>query len=82
MSTTKTTKSAEWTSDVLDTLQQEIAELSHRYLVELDALRRQSLGSDEYIEHWAQADVLLYWLQMKIADARQEIERLEQTWPD
>ena len=81
MATVKTIH-IEWSSDSLETLQQEIAELSHRYLVELDARRQHSPGTNGYIEHWAEADVLLYWLQMKIADARQEIERLEEAWPD
>ncbi|MBI1742013.1 hypothetical protein HYR54_02990 [Candidatus Acetothermia bacterium] len=81
MATVKKTR-VEWSSDLLEVLQHEIAELNHRYLVELDNLRQQPPGSDEYIEHWAEIDVLLFWLQMKIDDARQEIERLSESWPD
>jgi hypothetical protein len=29
----------------------------------------------------AELDVLLEWLQKKVAQARQEIARLEETWP-
>lgn len=81
MATVKKTR-VEWSSDLLEVLQQEIVELNHRYLVELDNLRQHPLGSDEYIGHWAEIDVLLFWLQMKIDAARQEIERLSGAWPD
>ncbi|MCI2430154.1 hypothetical protein LM602_01560 [Candidatus Acetothermia bacterium] len=81
MKATKT-RSIKWTSDLLDTISHEVAELSHRYLVELDALKQQSPGSDDYINHWAEMAVQLEWLQMKIKDLLQEMERLEETWPD
>jgi hypothetical protein len=71
-----------WNSDVLEILQQEIVELNHRYLVELDRLRQSTHGTDKYIEHWAEIDVILFWLQMKIEDARKEMERLGETWPE
>ncbi len=76
------TRPVEWTSDLLDTMIQEVAELSHRYLVELDALKGQAPGSEDYINHWAEMAVQLEWLQMKIKDLLQEMERLEETWPD
>jgi len=72
----------QWTSDVVDVLSQEIAELSHRYLVELDALKNATPGSDAFIEHRAEAIVALEWIQMKIKDLLKEMERLEDTWPD
>jgi len=81
MATAKAHK-VEWSSDLLEVLQQEIAELSHRYLVELDLLRQAAPGSDAHIEHWAKTDVLLYWLKMKIEAAHGEMERLSETWPD
>lgn len=75
-------KQAEWTSDIFETMTQEIAELSHRYLVQLDALRQQIPGSDSYVDHWAEIAVDLEWLQMKIKDVLKEMEQLEETWPD
>ncbi len=44
-------------------------------------LRRHPAGSEEYVQRWAELDVLLEWLQKKVAQARQEIARLEETWP-
>jgi hypothetical protein len=67
---------------VSEVLSQEIAELSHRYLVELDALKDTTPGSNAFIEHRAEALVVLEWMQVKIRDLLQEMERLEETWPD
>jgi hypothetical protein len=67
--------SPQWTSAELERLTEEIAKLSMR------ELRRHPPGSEEYIQRWAELDVLLEWLQKKVAQARQEIARLEETWP-
>lgn len=71
----------EWTSPELERLTEEIARLNERYLVAMHELRRHRLGSEEFIQRWAELDVLLEWLQKKVAQARQEIARLEETWP-
>lgn len=73
--------SVEWTSPEFERLTEEIAKLNERYLLAVSELRRQRLGSEEFVQRWAELDVLLEWLQKKIAQARQEIARLEETWP-
>ena len=82
MKHTKTKETAQWTSPIVQTLFEEIAELSARLEQERKALQIEPPGSDAYVEHWAQAAVLLEWLQMKIRDLLQEMEELERTWPD
>jgi hypothetical protein len=72
----------QWTSDVAEVLSQEIAELSHKYLVELDALKKTAPGSDAFIEHRAEAIVTLEWMQSKINDLLEEMEHFQETWPD
>lgn len=74
-------KSPEWTSPELERLTEEIATLNERYVLSMQELRRHPPGSEEYIQRWAELDVLLEWLQKKVAQARQEIARLEETWP-
>ncbi|MCS7197704.1 MAG: hypothetical protein NZ930_03350 [Candidatus Bipolaricaulota bacterium] len=74
-------KSPEWTSPELERLTEEIAKLNERYVLSMRELRRHPPGSEEYIQRWAELDVLLEWLQKKIAAARAEIARLEETWP-
>ena len=62
---------------------QEIAELSHRYLRALDAIHQEpDPDSDEFAELWAEIDVSLFTMQLKIKDVLKEMERLEDTWPD
>ncbi len=73
--------SPEWTSAELERLTEEIAKLNERYVLSMRELRRLPLGSEEYVQRWAELDVLLEWLQKKVAQARQEIARLEETWP-
>jgi len=73
--------SPEWTSPELERLTEEIAKLNERYLLSMRELRRHPPGSEEYIQRWAELDVLLEWLQKKVAQARQEIARIENTWP-
>lgn len=73
--------SPEWTSPELERLTEEIAKLNERYLLAMRELRRHPGGSEEYVQRWAELDVLLEWLQKKVAQARQEIARLEGTWP-
>jgi oligoendopeptidase F len=73
--------SPQWTSAELERLTEEIAKLNERYLLSMRELRRHPPGSEEYIQRWAELDVLLEWLQKKVAQARQEIARLEETWP-
>lgn len=72
----------EWTSPELERLTDEIAKLNERYLVTVKELHRQLVGSEEFVQRWAELDVLLEWLQKKVGEARQEIARLEETWPD
>lgn len=74
-------KSPEWSSPELERLTDEIAKLNERYVLSMRELRRHPLGSEEYLQRWAELDVLLEWLQKKVAQARQEIARLEETWP-
>lgn len=71
----------EWMSPELERLTEEIAKLNERYLLAMQELHRHPLGSEEFIQRWAELDVLLEWLQKKVAQARQEIARLEETWP-
>ncbi len=73
--------SPEWTSPELERLTEEIAKLNERYLLAMRELRRHPGGSEEYVQRWAELDVLLEWLQKKVEQARQEIARLEGTWP-
>lgn len=72
--------SPEWSSAELERLTEEIAKLNERYLLAVSELRRQKLGSEEFVQRWAEMDVLLEWLQKKISAVRQEIARLEGTW--
>lgn len=74
-------KQPEWTSVELERLTEEIAKLNERYILSMRELRRHPPGSEEYIQRWAELDVLLEWLQKKVAQARREIARLEETWP-
>ncbi len=70
-------------AEVVETLWDEIAEYSHRYLAALDAIRHiQDPDSDEFAERWAEIDVSLFAMQLKIKDVLREMERLEETWPD
>ena len=70
-------------AEVVETLWDEIAEYSHRYLAALDAIRHiQDPDSDEFAEQWAEIDVSLFTMQLKIKDVLKEMERLEETWPD
>lgn len=71
----------EWTSPELERLTDEIAKLNERYLSAVKELYHQRPGSDEFLQRWAELDVLLEWLQKKVAEARREIARLEGTWP-
>ncbi len=71
-----------WSSPELERLTDEIAKLNERYLVTAKELHRQPVGSEEFVQRWAELDVLLEWLQKKVSEARQEIARLEETWPD
>ena len=82
MGRTKTKETAQWISPIVQTLFEEIAELSARLEQERKVLQTEPPGSDAYVEHWAQAAVLLEWLQMKIQDLLQEMEALEKTWPE
>ncbi len=68
---------------VIEVLWQEIAELSHRYLRAVDAIHQElDPDSDEFAELWAEIDVSLFTMQLKIKDVLKEMERLEDTWPD
>lgn len=68
---------------VIEVLWQEIAELSHRYLRALDAIHQEAdPDSDEFAQLWAEIDVSLFTMQLKIKDVLKEMERLEDTWPD
>ncbi len=73
--------SPEWTSPELERLTDEIAKLNEHYISAVRELHRRAPGSDEFVQRWAELDVLLEWLQKKVAEARQEIARLEETWP-
>jgi len=82
MASVKTNEAVRWTSSTVWTLLEEISELGVRLEKERQALQGESPGSEAYVEHWAQAAVLLEWLQMKVQDLLQEMEALEKTWPD
>jgi hypothetical protein len=70
-------------SNVIQVLWDEIAEYSHRYLAALDAIRyAKDPDSDEFAEQWAEIAVSLFVMQLKIQDVLQEMERLEESWPD
>ncbi|MCS6903360.1 MAG: hypothetical protein NZO41_03685 [Candidatus Bipolaricaulota bacterium] len=70
-------------SNVIQVLWDEIAEYSQRYLAALDAIRQiQDPDSDEFAEQWAEIDVSLFVMQLKIKDVLKEMERLEESWPD
>ena len=73
--------SPEWISPELEQLTDEIAKLNEHYISAVQELHRRTPGSDEFVQRWAELDVLLEWLQKKVAEARQEIARLEETWP-
>jgi chromosome segregation ATPase len=73
--------SAEWTSPELERLTGEIAQLNERYISVVKELYCRTPGSDEFVQRWAELDVLLEWLQKKVSEARQEIARLEEAWP-
>jgi chromosome segregation ATPase len=73
--------SPEWSSAELERLTDEIAKLNERYLLTVKELHSRPSGSEEYVQRWAELDVLLEWLQKKVSEARQEIARLEETWP-
>jgi hypothetical protein len=52
-------------------------------LAALDAIRyAKDPDSDEFAEQWAEIDVSLFVMQLKIQDVLQEMERLEESWPD
>ena len=77
------TPEAKTIAEVVETLWDEIAEYSHRYLAALDAIRHiKDPDSDEFAEQWAEIDVSLFTMQLKIKDVLKEMERLEETWPD
>lgn len=70
-------------SEVIEVSWKEIAELSHRYLRALDAIQHEmEPESDEFAAQWAEIDVTLYTMQLKIKDVLKEMERLEESWPD
>ena len=70
-------------SNTVEVLWKEIAELSHRYLRALNEIRNQTdPDSDEFSEQWAEIDVTLFTMKLKIRDVLKEMERLEDTWPD
>lgn len=69
--------------NVIQVLWDEIAEYSHRYLAALDAIQHlKDPDSDEFAEQWAEIAVSLFVMQLKIQDVLQEMERLEESWPD
>jgi hypothetical protein len=70
------------TSEVLETLWSEIAELSHRYLLALDQVHQLDPASDEYSKWWAEIDVVLFLIELKSRDVRAEMERLEDLMPE
>ncbi|MCS6937407.1 MAG: hypothetical protein NZ610_06915 [Candidatus Bipolaricaulota bacterium] len=77
------TPEAKAIAEVVETLWDEIAEYSQRYLAALDAIRQiQDPDSDEFAERWAEIDVSLFVMQLKIKDVLKEMERLEESWPD
>jgi hypothetical protein len=51
--------SPQWTSAELERLTEEIAKLNERYVLSMRELRRHPPGSEEYIQRWAELDVLL-----------------------
>lgn len=69
-------------SEILETLWNEIAELSHRYLVALDHVRKLDPDSDEYSKWWAEIDVVLFLIELKGRDVRREMERIEDLMAD
>lgn len=73
---------AEHTSRTLEVLLREIAELAQKYLGEHQRLQSAAPGSEEFETSWAEVATLLSWLQEKIPDILEEMERLEDTWPE
>ncbi len=71
----------EWLSPELEELACQIALLNEKYVEAVADLQEQAPGSERFLQRWAELDVLLEWLQKKVAQARQEIARLEDTWP-
>jgi len=82
MAKVETNEAVRWISPTVRKLLEEISELGARLERERQALQTEPPGSETYVEHWAQAAVLLEWMQMKIQDLLREMEALEQTWPD
>lgn len=82
MAKVEANEAVRWTSTTVQKLLEEISELGTRFERERQALQTESPGSEAYVEHWAQAAVLLEWMQMKIQDLLREMEALEQSWPD
>ena len=73
---------AEYMSRTLEVLLREVAELSHKYVGEQERLQKTVPGSDEFETSWAEIATVLPWLQDKISDILEEMERIEDTWPE
>ena len=73
---------AEHTSRTLEVLLREITELAQKYLGEHERLQRAAQGSEEFETSWAEVATVLAWLQDKIPDILEEMERIEDTWPE
>ncbi|MCS6936089.1 MAG: hypothetical protein RMJ96_03065 [Candidatus Bipolaricaulota bacterium] len=73
-------RAPEWLSPELEQLAYEIALLNERYVEAVADLQEQVPGSERFLQRWAELDVLLEWLQKKVAAARAEIARIEGTW--
>lgn len=73
----------EWLTAELEELTYHIALINERYVDAVaDLLQEQTPGSERFLQRWAELDVLLEWLEKKVAAARQEMVRIERTWPD
>lgn len=72
----------EHASRVLNALLSEAAELARKYLEQFERLQRSTPGSDEFETSWAEVATLLAWLRDKIPDILNEMERIENTWPE
>lgn len=72
----------EYMSRTLEVLLKEVAELAQKYVGEHERLQKSAPGSDEFETSWAEVATVLPWLQDKISDILEEMERIEDTWPE
>lgn len=72
----------EYMSRTLEVLLREVADLAQRYVGEHERLQKSAQGSEEFETSWAEVATILPWLQDKISDILEEMERIENTWPE